>query len=170
MAKALKMPSSVWTKVFRVIVQQLENDAVIKRVVGTENLRSWKGVQADKAPFVPSSSAPVVRLTPQPRSVDWYSPDASKGTLVVIVEEGVQSLCIDDTTDLYDVIVTALQPDSPVLGTSLTFAQALVSAGAETGEIVFGEPAYDPRPDADAEGQFFATGQFALEVIRPVYR
>ena len=55
MAKSLKTPTSVWTAVFRRIVQQLENDPTIKRVVGLDNLRSWKGVPGDKNEFVPTS-------------------------------------------------------------------------------------------------------------------
>jgi hypothetical protein len=161
MAKSTKTNPSVWTKVFRRIVQQLKTDPDIRRVIG-DNLRTWDGVPADKAPFVPQDGKPVLRLTPQPRNVEWYSPDTQRGTLVVFVELGVSSLSIDDVNDVYDLVVQALRPGNGTLSLDL------VAAGAETGEIVFDDPAYDPRPAAEPEGQFFAVGSFGLEVLRSV--
>jgi hypothetical protein len=170
MAKALKTPTSVWTAVFRRIIQQLKNDPAIKRVVGLDHLRSWEGVPADKSEFAPSSNAPVVRLTPQPRNVDWYSPDMQSGELWVQVELAVQTLCIDDVADLWDIVVAALQPAGPAVPTSgNSFAQDLVTLGAETGEIVFSDPAFDPQPQASDDGFFFAGGHFRLRVLRREY-
>jgi hypothetical protein len=160
--KSLKTNSSGWTKVFRRIVQQMETDPDFRRVVGVDRLRSWKGVPGDKAPFLPATGAPVVRLSPQPRNVDWHSPDTQAGTLVVVVEIAVISLCIDDIADLWDLIVQALRPGNG------TLAQDLVSLGAETGEIVFSDPAFDPKPDAEPEGMFLASGRFSLRVLRSV--
>jgi hypothetical protein len=164
-AKSLKTNASVWTKVFRRIVQQLETDPDVRRVVGVDRLRSWKGVLGDKTPFVPTGSAPVVRLTPQPRNVSWYSPDTQAGTLYVLVELGVGSLCIDDIADLWDTIVQAVRPGA-TNAQGGSFTQDLVALGAETGEIVFGDPAMDARPEIEGEGQFFATGRFELTLLR----
>jgi hypothetical protein len=160
--KSLKTNPSVWSRVFRRIVQQLEQDPDVRRVVGLDNLRSWKGVPGDKSPFVPTATAPVVRLTPQPDHVHWYSPDAQSGSLMVHVEIAVQSLCIDDPIDLWETLVQAVRPGNG------TFAQDLVDLGAETGEIVFTDPATDPRPAEKPEGLFFAAGQFALAILRSV--
>jgi hypothetical protein len=148
LAKSLKTRTSAWTAVFRRVVQQLKDDPDVRRVVGVQNLRSWEGVPADKAPMTPSATAPVIRLTPQPDHVGWYSPDAQSGTLIVRVELAVMSLCLDDVVDLWDLLVAALGPG--------------------TGEIVFTDPANDPRPDASPEGQFLAQGYFALTVLRPI--
>lgn len=159
----------MWTAVFRRIIQQVENNATIKRVVGLPNVRSWKGVPADKTAPVPTSSAPVLRFTPQPQNVEWYSPDLQDGTLAVLVELAVQSLCIDDVTDLWDIVVAALQPGGPAVpSTGISFSQDLIGLGAETGEIVFSDPAFDPRPEASDEGVFFAAGHFRLRTLRPV--
>jgi hypothetical protein len=169
MPKSLKTPSSVWSLIFRRIVQQVENDANIKRVVGLANVRSWKGVPADKSPFEPSSSAPVIRLTPNPMHVDWYSPDAQAGELYVLVELAVQSLSIDDVADLWDIVVQALQPGGAAVSPgTVCFSQDLVALGAETGEIVFSDPAFDAKPEDSAEGWFLAIGRFRLRVLRPV--
>jgi hypothetical protein len=162
MPKSLKTNQCGWTKVFRRIVQQVETDADIRRVVGVENVRSWKGVPGDKMPFAPTDKAPVIRLTPQPRNVNWYSPDSQIGTLFVVVELAVQSLSIDDVIDLYDLVVQCLRPGNG------TFWQDLVALGAETGEIVFSDPAFDAQPGAKPEGAFFAVGQMQLRVVRPV--
>ena len=167
MSKSLKTPTSVWTAVFRRIVQQLENDPNVKRVVG-DNLRSWKGVPGDKTPFEPKANAPVVRRTPQPRSVDWYSPDMQSGDLWVQVELGVQSLCIDDMADLWDILVNAIRPGA-VDSLGNPFALDLVALGAETGEIVFSDPAFDPKPFAEPEGYFYAAGHFRLKLLRAVF-
>jgi hypothetical protein len=167
MPKSLKTPSSVWSKVFRRIVLQLENDATVRRAVGIDNIRSWKGVDGDKSPFEPKPNAPVLRLTPQPRNVDWYSPDMQAGELWVQVEMGLVSLCIDDVADLWDVVVNAIRPG--VLDTAgHLFALDLVALGAETGEIVFSDPAFDPQPFAEPEGCFFAAGHFRLRMLRSV--
>jgi hypothetical protein len=169
MPKSLKTPQSVWTKVFRRIVQQAENDPAVRRVVGP-NIRSWKGVQSDRTPMEPSSDAPVLRLTPQPRNVEWYSPNAQLGQLYVQVEIAVQSLCIDDVADLWDIVVQSLQPSGPALpSTGISFAQDLIALGAETGEIVFSDPAFDAQPFAEPEGIFFAAGHFRLRCLRTEY-
>jgi hypothetical protein len=166
MPKQLKTSPSVWTKVFRRIIQQLENDPDVKRVVGLQNLRSWKGVPGDKAPLEPSQNAPVVRLTPNPRDVDWYSPDMHAGTLAVLVEMAVPSLCVDDVSDLWDVLVHALLPSGPSVGGGSNFELDLAGLGAETGEIVFSDPAFDPRPWEKPEGVFLAQGHFHLRLLR----
>jgi hypothetical protein len=162
MPKSLKTPACAWTKVFRRIVQQVEADPDLRRVIGLDNIRSWKGVPGDRNPFAPGDSAPVLRLTPQPRNVSWYSPDTQMGTLCVTVEVAVRSLSIDDVADLYDLIVAALRPSDSRL------VQDLVDLGAETGEIVFSDPAFDAQPGAEPEGAFFAAGRFQLRVARLV--
>jgi len=158
--KTLRTNASAWTKVFRRLVQQLESDPDVRRVVGADRVRSWKGTPGDKSPFVPASGQPVLRLTPNPNGVDWYSPDAQAGTLYVLVELAVASLCIDDVADLWDLVVAALSPSGRALMTDL------IAAGAETGECVFSDPAFDPQPAAQPDGQFLATGRFHLRVLR----
>lgn len=162
MPRTLKTKQSVWTGVFRRIAQQLKSDPDFNRVVGKDRLRSWEGVPGDKTPFVPATGAPVVRLTPQPAGVDWYSADSQAGTLNVLVEIAVASLSIDDVLDLWDLIVQALRPGNG------TWSLDLVALGAETGEIVFGDPAFDAQPAAEPDGIFLASGRFSLRVVRPV--
>jgi hypothetical protein len=168
MPKSLKTNQSVWTKVFRRIVQQVENDPDAKRVIGPTNIRSWKGVPGDKAPFNPAQNQPVVRFTPNPRDVVWYSPDMQTGTLWVLVEMAVASLSIDDVSDLWDVIVHALLPGGPSLTEGTSFELDLVALGAETGEIIFSDPAFDPQPTRAAEGVFLASGHFQLRILRSI--
>jgi hypothetical protein len=100
--------------------------------------------------------------------VDWYSPDIQAGTLWVLVELAVRSLCVDDVSDLWDVLVHALLPSGPSVGDGTSFALDLVELGAETGEIVFSDPAFDPRPWEEPEGVFLAQGHFHLRLLRSV--
>lgn len=163
MPKSLSTSQSVWTKVFRRIVSQLESNAEFRRVVGRDNLRTWSGnTVIDRAPFEPTSGAPIVRLTPQPGAVQWYSPELQSGILRVHVELGVQSLCVDDVADLWDLIVQSLRPGDAM------FTGDLVDMGAETGLIVFSDPAFDPQPQAEPVGYFFARGFFNLTLLRSV--
>src|SRR5262249_27030891 len=143
-------------------------DPDVKRVVGLQNLRSWKGVPGDKAPFEPSQNLPVVRLTPNPRDVDWYSPDTHAGTLWVLVEMAIPSLCVDDVHDLWDILVHALLPSAPSNDGGSSFALDLTRLGAETGEILFSDPAFDPRPWDEPEGVFLAQGHFRLRLLRSI--
>lgn len=168
MPKATRTPQSVWTNVFRRIVQQVKNDPEVKRTFGGR-IRSWEGTTTDKDPFTPSLGQPILRLTPQPSGVDWYSEDAQYGTLNVRVEIAVSSLCVDDAVDLWDLLVSALRPGGPTVGTdNPDFAQDLVNLGAETGELTFASPAFNPNTDADSSGYFFATGGFYVRCIRSI--
>jgi hypothetical protein len=170
MPKSLKTPLSVWTKIFRRIVAQLETNADVRRVVGIDNVLSWTGKAADYQPLVPTATAPLVRLSPNPSGVDWYSPDAQAGNLGVMIEIAVSSTCIDDVVDLWDMLVTALLPDGiPIPATGVSFSQDLVGLGAETGEIVFSDPAFDRQPAQEPQGYFLAQGHFRLSTIRPVH-
>jgi hypothetical protein len=163
-AKALRTRQSTWSAVFREVVAQFARDEEVRRVVGPHNIRSWAGVPDDKAPLIPTGTAPVVRFTPEPRNVTWYSPCAQYGMLRVRVELAVASLCIDDVLDLWDLVVSAIGP-----GSTPGFSTSLVPLGAETGEIQFTDPTIDPFPAADPEGLFLATGYFQLAVIRPIH-
>jgi hypothetical protein len=90
------------------------------------------------------------------------------GTLAVAVELAVMSLCVDDVADLWDVLVAALVPDGPSVGGGTSFALDLMTLGAETGEIVFSDPAFDARPADEPEGYFFAAGKLHLRLLRTV--
>lgn len=161
------VPSSCWTRVFRQIVIQLKNNSDISSAFGAR-MRTWDGSDIDATPFVPGTGAPILRLTPQPKDVNWYSEGAQWGTLNIMVEIAVQSLNIDNLVDLYDLLVSALLPDGPssVLGNP-NFRMDLVQQGAENGEIVFAEPAFDPRPAKQPVFVFLAFGRMYIKVIRP---
>lgn len=160
--KTLKTPSSVWSRVFRRIATEVEVDPELRRVVPPRNFRSWKGVPDDRNPFQPSLGSPLIRLTPNPTGVGWYSPGEQSGTLVVKVELAIMSTCIEDVSDLWDMVVTACKPSK------FQFTRDLIAEGAETGEIVFSDPAIDSNPEAGPEGFFLAIGRFRLVVIRSI--
>lgn len=160
MPKTLRTNQSAWIKVFRKVIATLETDPDFRRVVGQDSLRSWSGIPGDKAPMEPSLGRPVVRLTPNPSAVEWYDPSSQVGTLSVRVEVVVQSLCVDDCIDLYDLIEQALLPGRG------TLRQELVALGAETGEIVFSDPAFDPKPEVEPDGYIVGEGRFHIRILR----
>lgn len=168
MGKTYRTPSSCWSLIFRRIIQQLETDPKINAVIGKGNIRSWKGEESDSQAFQPNDKTPSLRLTPQPKGVDWYDPSSQSGTLVILVEIACQSLCIDDPIDLYDMLVTSLSPSGRALTSGVDFSQDLINPPlyAETGEIVFADPAFDPKPAAEPVGYMYAFGRCWLRVIR----
>jgi hypothetical protein len=161
MASTLKLVQYPWSVVFRVITDHAELDPQLSRVLGPR-LRSWKGEEGDKAPLTATEDGPVMRFTPHPRSVSRYDPLTEYGPLDVLVEFSVLSLDITDTLNLWGAVCDALTFRDEA------FRMALVDAGAETGEIVFGTPAFDPKPEAKPEGVFNAAGVFSLSVLRSI--
>jgi hypothetical protein len=161
MAATLKTKQYPWVKVFRVIVGQAERDPQLKRVLGPR-LRSWKGEAEDKLPMTATADGPVMRFTPRPRSVQRYDESSEYGPLDVLVEFSIQSLAIDDVLNLWGTLCDALAR------TNESFLEALIAADAETGEILFASPAYDPQPEAKPEGVFNGQGMFTLSVLRPI--
>ncbi len=65
--------------------------------------------------------------------------------------------------DIWELVVSALRPQD-----DNSFSQALVPLGAETGEIVFADPAISPHPNEPIEGGFHAVGRFRLRVGRVI--
>lgn len=160
MPKTIKGPTSVYSQVFRRIVKQLETDSRFRSAVG--DLRSWRGQPNDAAPLTPSAGRPIVRLTPRPQQGAWYSPDTQVVSLIIHVEFAIASYAVEDVLDLWDLLEAALRPG---VG---TLAQDLVALGAETGEILFSDPAYDHKREEKAQAYWDAIGQFKLDVLRSV--
>lgn len=160
--KTLDINASVWSKVYRAVVQKIKTNSDVKRVA-KDRVYSWDGTLDDRADWAPSVGHPEIQLTPITTGVGWYDPSSQAGTLTVKVEIAVSSLCIDDAMDLFDAIATAVAP----FGND-DFVRTLESLGAETGEIVFDTPAYDASPNTNPLGYFVATGSFRLKVIRRV--
>jgi hypothetical protein len=166
--KTLATKSSVWSAVFRRIVLQVTTNAPVLRIVSADRIRSWAGSPTDGQPLKPAEGRPMVRLTPSPRGVDWYSPDMQKGWLDVVVEVAVQTYCVDDPIDLWDLVVDALKPGA--LDTKGNgFALDLVALGAETGEIVFADPVVDTGIGSEPANIMVATGKFTLAVLRTTF-
>ncbi len=164
--KTLKINDCVWTVVFRAIVSHLERDREFARVVGKERLASWKGLPGDQTPDAPSVGRPIVRLTPMPSGVDWFTPDSQSGMLSVLVELDIATMCVDDCANLWNLISDALQPGT--LEGTTKFSTILVNAGCETGEILFSNPGFMIKAGADAEGYFATQGTFQVRIILPM--
>lgn len=167
MPKTLATSPSPWSAVFRAIVKQITANKPILAVVGSaDRIKSWTGLATDAAPLAPTQARPMIRLTPAPRSVEWYSPDSQKGWLDVIVEIAVLTYCVDDPIDVWDLFIGAVGPG--VLNIKGTpFALDLTEAGAETGEVIFSDPAVDTSIGSLPDGNIMvATGKFTVAVLR----
>lgn len=164
--KTLNIKDCVWVVVFRAIVAHLEQDREFARVVGKDRMASWKGVPGDQTPDVPSLGKPIVRLTPMPGDVQWFTPDSQSGMLSVLVELDVATMCVDDVANLWNLISDALQPGT--MSGAVKFSQVLVLSGAETGEILFNNPGFRVVAGKDTEGYFSAEGTFQLRIILPI--
>jgi hypothetical protein len=162
MPKTLKVPTSVYTMVFRRLVRQLEADTRFRAVVTPDRLMSWKGLPSDGNPLTPAIGKPVVRLTPHPMHGDWYSPDTQVTWLAVDVELTISGYSSDDVCDLWDCLLSALRPGAG------TLAADLVADGAETGEVLFSDPAFDQKRDENASSSWYSIGRFKLAVLRSV--
>jgi hypothetical protein len=165
MPKTLATRPSVWTAVYRRIVRQLTTDPALKNL--SVQWRTYDGNPNDRQPLTPTFGKPIVRLTPKPRSVDWYSPDLQRGWLDVECEIAVATESADDPIDLHDYIVQAVRPGATD-SQGNPFALDLAALGAETGEIIFHAPAFADSPAGQPSGILIAVGVFTLAIMRPV--
>lgn len=168
MPKTLDINDCVWTAIFRAIVRQVTTNKPVLAVVSADRIRSWEGKPTDPTPLVPVQGRPMIRLTPSPRSVAAFSPDTQEGFLDVVVELAVLTYCVDDPINLWFLLTTALKPNAlDALGN--TVRQNLVNAGAETGEILFSDPAVDTSIGSEPGNIMVAVGKFSLAVLTPSF-
>lgn len=153
------LPQKTRATVFRLIVQRLRTDPVLKNVVKT-----WFVWGSD--PFDASGQTlgltPSIRLTPQLGPTGWYSPADHVGPLQVKVELLIGGFDADDCLNLWECIEEAFYPVGDRQG-ELDWEAALRAAGAETGQITFSQPASIQQAD---DAQFLCLGLMQLDVIR----
>jgi len=155
----LSLNTAPRASVFRKLVELVQNDATIKRVISRPaSFRAWTGNPVDSQPFS-IDIAPAVRFTPASGPEVWFTPNAQKGPLLVNVEMLVMGSDADDVMNLWWAIERAIYPaaQAPLYAN----LQALQQAGAYSGLAEFTLPAFDPQP---ADNFWAATGQIKIEV------
>lgn len=155
------LPRGRRRRVFRRICQQLTTDPVLRNVVKTWDVWDGSPDHADANLAV----APMVQLTPQLGGVDWYSPDAQAGLLVIAVRANIDTYDACDCLDLWEAFELAIYP--PDAARRNAFEQELRGCPdlcCETGQITFSQPL--SIQDA-ANGQFLLTGKMTVNIVRP---
>lgn len=155
----LSLNTAPRTSVFRKLVEIVQNDPTIKRVISRPaSFRAWTGKPVDGQPFS-VDIAPAVRFTPIQGPDSWYSPNAQKGPLFVNVEMLIQGSDADDVMNLWWAIQRAIYPAAQEdLYANL---QVLQQAGAHDGLAEFTLPAFDPGP---RDNFWAATGQIKIMI------
>ena len=158
------LPRGNRSQVFRRICQQLMTDPVLGNVV-----KAWDTYAGDSADQIPGNvmECPYIKLLPRLGAVGWYSPDAQMGPLEIQIQAGVDGLDAADCLDLWDAFERAVYPydDRPK---QLAFEAALVSLGAETGQIEFSRPAAIAQlSDANTGLQYTLLGMMQINIVRP---
>jgi hypothetical protein len=105
---------------------------------------------------------PVLRFLPALGNQAWFDEGSMAGALIVFVEAYLPRCNVVDLMNLQEVLETTLNTVQGV-----TFQQALVTAGAVTGLVLFTQPLNLARGPA-ADNCLRATGQFTIEVRRPL--
>jgi hypothetical protein len=154
------LPQKTRATVFRLIVQRLQTDPVLSGVV--KSWLVWKASPIDRS-GITLGLTPAIRLTPQIGATDWYTPDSMLGPLQIKVELQVEGIDADDCLNLWEAIEEALYPASRT--DELDWEASLRTAGAETGQVKFSQPASIQSAD---ENQFLCIGQMSVDVIRVI--
>lgn len=156
--------TSACTAVWRACWDVLSSDPILNSVVDL-----WKGGgegPSDRNGF-PKNARVGVRLRPRPESATWYGPNAQTIRLVVDCELEVEGLDPDDVMDLWLAVMRAFYPKNDPT-TCQAIRVKLVEAGADSGEVLFDNPADDPSPEPGDDGRWMALGRFSLFVIQPL--
>lgn len=107
---------------------------------------------------------PVLRFLPTAGSVQWHDEGSINAALTVNVEAHLTQLDVEDVFNLQEAIEDTLN----TLDTPATLQTSLITAGAVTGLIVFNQPLRPAPGPPGADGFFRLTGQFTIEVRRPL--
>jgi hypothetical protein len=105
----LDLPQSNRAKVFRLTVDYMRNDEALSKAVRTWQVWDGGDIQSILRPPLPSG-APYIRMDPTLAPMNWHSPDAQQGFLVVKIRMIVQSTDSDDYLNLWDAIEASLYP------------------------------------------------------------
>jgi len=164
MIKGLNLPDSPRTAVFILLAEVIRNDPLIRSVCKETSLRFLDGDPREKNELG-LDQAPAMRFTVSTGPDEWWQPESFKGPLVINVEMLVKGFNQLDVQNLWWALVRAIYPKDQA--TKLAIQKRLVSAGAETGQCRFTQPAYDPQ-QLPASGGFHAMGQITLMIRLPL--
>ena len=155
----LALPRDPRTKVFRKVVNLLQADPVLARVVG-RNWFVWDGDNNSSQAFA-SSEGVAVRIEPKLGPMTWLDETEQICPLSVELLYAIPGFDADDPLDFQGCVERALFPTGAVQAT----ANALNALGAETGLITFDQPSLVQNDTNDA-GLWEGRIVFSLNVRR----
>lgn len=167
MKRKLPLPDGQRTKVFRFIVNWLQNDPVLSRVIRQDAWQDFSGNPGDPGPQSPLQ-APTIRLSPAPAPMGWTSVESMISPLYINIECLIAGVHADDILNLQEAIENAIYP---VDGTAQAkIQQTLQSPPYEcmTGLIEFTLPLWDRNADMGRTGNWYPIGQIRIDIRRTV--
>lgn len=158
----LDLPRGTRTRVWLRTLDFIQEDEALSNAVQTWII--WRGEQIAQSPDI-TPMMPLVRLEPVLGGMDWYSPDAHYGNLMVRILFAIQSREAEDYLNFWEAFENSLYPRNEPQR-QLAIQQALRDEGAETGCWTFSTPISDPDPRYNEDGIFHCTGNMKISVIR----
>lgn len=149
--------TGVWNAIKSAIQADTTYDSAGIRIVFFDGTR-------DSIEDMDNVQGPVLRFLPTAGAVQWFDEASINAALVVNVEAHLNQLDVEDVFNLQEAIEDTLN----TLDTPATLQTALITAGAVTGLIVFNQPLRPAPGSPGADGMFRLTGQFTIEVRRPL--
>jgi hypothetical protein len=157
---SLALPPDNRRKVFRKLVNILQSDPVLSRVVSKTGWLVWDGDSNSDDPL-PSEQV-CMRLTPRLGPMSWLDESEQECRLTVDFEFALPGFDADDPLDFQGAIERALYP----VGGAQDTANSLLALGASTGLVTFDQPASDPDRVSRRDGGWYARGAFSIDVRR----
>jgi len=158
----LALKADVTTLLYRAIVTRLTADPVLSACVKT--WQTWEGGTGDLVDIT-NALCPALRITPQPLSEQWFSPETQSGTMAVLIEAWAAGTCVDDMLNLWGAIRRAVY--NPTDRESwMSFNRSLQSKGSHTGLVLMQTP-LQIQPLIEQK-MLVANGQITLDYRAPV--
>jgi hypothetical protein len=157
----LDIPQSPRDAVFRAMETIVRGNAIFQRIVKPSSFRTWQGNPEDAREFT-FEIAPAMRWTPMNTGEQFRTPDTMSGDLLINAEILLKGTNVSDMQNFWWMVTRCFYPPSTAPGiTRNGVIQALQTAAARSGLVLFSQPAFDPSPD----GTWLAgQGQIKIEL------
>lgn len=127
----LPLPDYPWTSVFRALVDVIEQDPDLRRVVKV--VRSWKGGPEDLEPLG-DAQLPWIEMTPAPSGNKMATESDYQADFRVNVKLAVPGTRVDDLMNLWGAVMQAVRFDKPFR--DVTVGTHLRNSGATVHTVV----------------------------------
>lgn len=156
----LDLPESIHAKVWKKCVSILRSDVTLDRAVQT-----WVTYDGSPLPGAENLTGayPLLQLVPSLEAMPWESPASFAGHMSMRIRMFIQSVDAEDYFNLWQAIVRAFYPLNDVPG-QFAIEQALLTAGATTGQVEFIQPPSAAGALINAENCWALEGVMRVQV------